>query len=415
MLFKACFFLPCYQRCVSLFHKHFFAFFSWALYYHSLIHLYAVLYINNFEKGNRELSMENLFGQLSEYFALSKDYVKLLLLLFSTILVFSASYLAFFFVKKLIRKRIQISLDLIDVKFRIASGIFFTAIVLNIALPMLHFTGEGGYYLKKFLFISFVFSFAFLLIKITEFTRDYLYLNNKLNAEENIHTRKVRTQIGFLQKLVSLFIIIIALSIVLMSFARVREIGTSIIASAGIAGIIIGFAAQKSIANLLAGLQIAITQPIRIEDYIFVENEWGKIEEITLTYVVVKVWDQRRLIVPISYFIEKHFQNWTRTSSDIVGSVFLNLDYSLPMQQLREELMRIVKATPLWDKKTAVLQMVDCTDKGVQLRCAVSSGNPSDSWELRCLVREKLVEYISTHCPEALPMARAVSVPSTRS
>jgi small-conductance mechanosensitive channel len=178
--------------------------------------------------------------------------------------------------------------------------------------------------------------------------------------------------------------------------------GGSILASAGIAGLVIGVAAQRSIAGLLAGFQIAIAQPICINDVVVVEGEWGRIEEITLTYVVMRVWDQRRLVLPINYFIEKPFQNWTRNST-----VVLRVDYAAPVGALREELRRIVQNSPHWDGRSAGLQVTDSRDHTLELRATASAADGPKAWELRCEIREKLVEYLRTHHPEGLPRIRA--------
>jgi small-conductance mechanosensitive channel len=199
----------------------------------------------------------------------------------------------------------------------------------------------------------------------------------------------------------------------LMVFDSVRQFGTSILASAGIAGIIIGFAAQRSIATLLAGFQIAFTQPIRLDDVVIVENEWGRIEDITLTYVTVRIWDMRRLIVPITYFIEQPFQNWTRTSSELLGSVFLYVDYTMPLQPLREELDRILETSQHWDRKVKVLQVTDAKEHTLELRALASAADASTAWNLRCEVREKLIAFVQQRYPEHLPRMRAELQPAT--
>lgn len=218
-----------------------------------------------------------------------------------------------------------------------------------------------------------------------------------------------------LRKIVTSIVALIAIASMLMVFESVRHFGTAIIASAGVAGIILGFAAQKSIATLLAGVQIALTQPIRIDDVVIVEGEWGRIEEITLTYVVVCIWDWRRLVLPISYFIEKPFQNWTRTSAEIIGSVFLYVDYSVPLQPLRAELQRILNNSTLWDRKVSVLQVTDSKQHTVEIRVLVSARDAGTSWDLRCEVREQLIAYLQKHHPESLPRLRTtVHEPSAR-
>jgi len=191
-----------------------------------------------------------------------------------------------------------------------------------------------------------------------------------------------------------------------MSFAKVRHIGVSILASAGIVGIVIGFAAQKTLGNFIAGIQIAIAQPIRLDDVVIIEDEWGWIEEITLTFVVVRIWDLRRLVVPISYFLEKPFQNWTRTAADLLGTVFIYTDYTVPVEEIRNELTHILENSPRWDKKVNALQVTNATEKTVELRALMSAADSSIMWDLRCEVREKLLEFLQQRFPECLPRIR---------
>ncbi|MGB2599197.1 MAG: mechanosensitive ion channel domain-containing protein, partial [Candidatus Omnitrophota bacterium] len=195
-------------------------------------------------------------------------------------------------------------------------------------------------------------------------------------------------------------------ALVLMTFEKVRQLGTSLLASAGIIGVILGFAAQKTLGNFIAGLQIALAQPIRIDDVVIVEDEWGWIEEITLTYVIVRIWDLRRLVVPISYFIEKPFQNWTRISADILGSVFIYADYTVPVKELRSELTRILEESQHWDKKVNGLQVTNTTAQTVEIRALMSSVDSPTAWNLRCEVREKLLEFLQKRFPECLPRTR---------
>ena len=192
-----------------------------------------------------------------------------------------------------------------------------------------------------------------------------------------------------------------------MHFESFRQLGAGLLASAGVLGIIVGFAAQKTLGNLLAGVQIAITQPIRVDDVVVVEGEWGRIEEITLTYVVVRIWDLRRLVLPISYFIEKPFQNWTRTSASILGTVFLHLDYTVPVGAVREELERLVQQSTYWDGEVVRLHVTNTTERTMELRALVSAANSSDAFELRCELREQLVAFLQAHHPGSLPRLRA--------
>ncbi len=251
---------------------------------------------------------------------------------------------------------------------------------------------------------------AFLLFQLVDAAETLLLRQYRIDHGDNLEARKVYTQVTVLKKVAVAVISVFALASMLMVFESVRQFGTSILASAGIAGIIIGFAAQRSIATLLAGFQIAVTQPIRIDDVVIVENEWGRIEDITLTYVTVRIWDLRRLILPISYFIERPVQNWTRASADILGTVFLYVDYSVPLQPLREELTRILSESPYWDRKVNVLQVTDAKEHTLELRALASAADASLAWDLRCEVREKLIQFLQVRHPECLPRVRATLV-----
>ncbi len=226
------------------------------------------------------------------------------------------------------------------------------------------------------------------------------------SVPDNLRMRKLHTQYNILEKILVFILIVIALGITLMQFDAVRNIGISIFASAGIAGLILGLAAQKALGTILAGLQIAITQPIRLDDVVIVENEWGWIEEINLTYVVIRIWDKRRLVVPSTYFLEQPFQNWTRTSADILGTVFIYTDYTVPIDALRKELTKLLESNKYWDKKVNVLQVTDAKEHTLELRALMSAATSPDAWELRVYVREKLVEFLQREYPQCLPKTR---------
>jgi small-conductance mechanosensitive channel len=249
-------------------------------------------------------------------------------------------------------------------------------------------------------------SVSWLLIKAVYVLEDYVTSQFEVDVKDNLRARKIHTQLGVLKRIVIILVGIIAMSTMLMTFPKVRQLGTTILASAGIIGIVVGMAAQRTIGTFIAGLQIAFTQPIRVDDVVIVENEWGRIEEITLTYVVVKIWDLRRLIVPITYFIEKPFQNWTRTSADILGTVFIYVDYTVPIDAVRDHLHRILKESQLWDGKVCVLQVTNATQQCVELRALASASDASSAWGLRCEIREKLIEFVRDKYPQALPKLR---------
>jgi small-conductance mechanosensitive channel len=283
----------------------------------------------------------------------------------------------------------------------------FPLLALAIILPFLYPTTAVQLYLDKTLQVLLIIGFSWLAIMLILVGQDYVNAAFDIEKEDNFRARKIRTQVQFMKKLLILGIIIFTISVLLFSFERMRTIGAGLLTSAGVTGIIIGFAAQRSIANLIAGFQIAFTQPIRIDDVVVLEGEFGRIEEINLTYVVLRLWDQRRLIVPINYFIEKPFQNWTRQSSEILGTVFLYTDYGIPLEEVRAELRRLCEESSYWNKKVCALQVTDTTEHSMQLRVLISAANSGHAFELRVLLREKLLEFIRNNYPESLPRTRA--------
>lgn len=247
---------------------------------------------------------------------------------------------------------------------------------------------------------------AFILLQVVDAAASFVLKAHRIDVSNNLRARAIQTQVIVLKKVAVTAIGVFTLASMLMVFDSVRQFGASILASAGLAGIVVGFAAQRSIATLLAGFQIALTQPIRMDDVVIVENEWGKVEDITLTYVVVRLWDQRALVVPITYFIEQPFQNWTRATADIVGSIFMHVDYAVPVDALRLELTRILGASRYWDGKVNALQVTDAKEHTLELRALASAASASHAWDLRCEVREKLVAFVQNHYPESLPRLR---------
>ncbi len=238
------------------------------------------------------------------------------------------------------------------------------------------------------------------------------YLQNFRDVTENFIARKHVTQVRVFKRVTDTIIVIITASTALMTFDSVRQYGVSLFASAGAAGIIVGLAARPLLSNLIAGLQIAITQPIRIEDAVIIENEWGWVEDIASTYVVIRLWDWRRMVVPLSYFIEKPFQNWTRDTASLIGVIALHVDYRADVPRIRRWLESAVKESKLWDGAVVNLQVIDADPRAIELRALVSARNAPQSWDLRCEIREKLVAFIRDEMPEALPRERAILIPS---
>jgi small-conductance mechanosensitive channel len=234
-----------------------------------------------------------------------------------------------------------------------------------------------------------------------------IYLSRfKIDAADNLLARKHVTQTRILQRIVKTLIVIIAISAGLMSFESVRQYGVSLLASAGAAGLVVGFALQPLLKNIFAGIQLAITQPIRIDDALLIEGEWGNVEEITSTFVVVRIWDWRRLVVPLNYFLENPFQNWTKEGAQLIGSVTLYLDYVVPMDRLRARAEQIVKASPLWDKRVFAVQVTDAKEATVEVRILVSAPDSGKAFDLRCEVREKLIDFLRREHPASLPRMR---------
>jgi small-conductance mechanosensitive channel len=265
---------------------------------------------------------------------------------------------------------------------------------------------EISLFTAYFIKLSFIFIITWLLIRSINLSREVILRQYDISEKDNLKARKVYTQFRVLENIIIFIVILVATAIALMTFDGIRRIGVSLFASAGVAGIIIGFAAQKVIASVLAGFQIALTQPIRLDDVVIVENEWGWIEEITLTYVVVRIWDKRRLIVPSTYFIEKPFQNWTRVSADILGTVFIYTDYTVPVDELRRELTRILEESDLWDGQTNVMQVTNATNQSLEIRALMSTADSPTAWDLRVLVREKLISFLQQNYPGSLPRTR---------
>ncbi len=288
-----------------------------------------------------------------------------------------------------------------------SAKLFLPLLFVWLSLPFFKSDSSAFAFVSHLLEILVVVTLTMMLIDLTGVLQDIVLSHVRMDVEDNLRARKIWTQIDLLRKISVVVIVILGAAAILMSYDRLRQLGTGLLASAGVAGLIIGFAAQKTIANMLAGLQIAITQPIRIDDVVVVEGEWGRIEEITLTYVVVCIWDLRRLVLPISYFIEKPFQNWTRVSADILGTVFLYVDYSMPIEELRQELGRIVEGSDHWNHEVWRLHVTSATEKTVELRALMSAADSPTAWELRCEVREKLITFVQERFPDCLPRFRA--------
>jgi small-conductance mechanosensitive channel len=252
---------------------------------------------------------------------------------------------------------------------------------------------------------------AWFIGQLLHVAEDVIVARLGVEKSDNLRARKMQTQLKVIRQMLVALVFFLGLVIVLMSFERLRDLGTGLLASAGVAGIVLGLAAQRTLSNVIAGFLIAFTQPIRMDDVVIVEGEWGRVEEITLSYVVIRIWDLRRLIVPISYFLDRPFQNWTRTEAKILGAVMLFLDYRVPLNELRAEAERLVKDHPDWDGEVCGVQVIDTTSSAVHVRVLISADDSGKAWNLRCDLREGLVSWLTRHHPEALPRIRAYLEP----
>ena len=254
---------------------------------------------------------------------------------------------------------------------------------------------------------------GWLVILITDVVIDVFEMRYRTDTADNLIARKVQTQMSVLRRILDVLIIFITLGIALMTFPAIHEIGASVLASAGVAGIVVGLAMKPTLSSLVAGIQIALTQPIRIDDVVVVDGEWGRIEEIHTFFVVVRIWDLRRLVLPLSYFIEQPFENWTRTSADLLKYIYLWVDYSVPVDELRQELTRILKSTPKWKGQVNVLQVTDSNDHAIQIRALMDAADSGQGWDLTCLVREQLITFLQQKYPQCLPRFRGEVVGGT--
>ncbi|MFB0491759.1 small-conductance mechanosensitive channel [Methylobacterium sp. OAE515] len=279
-------------------------------------------------------------------------------------------------------------------------------VAISLASTTVHLSWEVRIALNQILLVAFVTLTGWCCATALHIARVIYLRRFKLDAEDNLLARKHFTQMRILERAGVTLVALVTLSVALMTFEPVRQYGVSLLASAGAAGLVLGLAMQPVLSNLVAGIQIAITQPIRIEDAIIVENEWGWVEEITATYVVVRLWDWRRLVLPLTYFIQKPFQNWTRDGASLIGSVFLYVDHRAPVALMREKLAEIARATPLWDGKVVNLQVSDAKESTIEIRMLVSARNAPQAWDLRCVVREAMITWLQAEHPEALPRHR---------
>ena len=282
--------------------------------------------------------------------------------------------------------------------------VLFAILTTLSALPLQPLLSAG---IRRLTGLALIATFGWLLASAAGAAKNIIDARNDIGAKDNLRARQIRTRTSILHRIALALIGLLTGCLMLMTFPSVRHVGLTLFASAGIAGLVIGAAAQPALKNLIAGIQLAFTEPIRLDDVVIIDGEWGRIEEIRLTYVVVRIWDERRLVVPVSRFLEAPFQNWTRHTSDILGTAFFYLDYSVPVERLRTKLREIVEASPLWDGRVCGLQVTDLKERTVEVRALVSAADAGKAFDLRCEVRERMIAFLHDEFPAALPRLRA--------
>ncbi len=349
-----------------------------------------------------------IFSILNDFKFDTGNFINLIDNTYKCILIFCATKSIFNFLitlKKNIKKRNDIETI---IKKLILDGCFLTIPILFsfLIFKTIFMIGEIEELFKIIAKILLIISVSYIFIKIIFAFENFIMIKFNMNTKNNFKARAMYTQVNVFRKILILLIIILASAAILMTFDLFREIGSTLLASAGVAGIVFGFAAQKTISNIFAGFQLALSQPILLGDVVVVEGEWGKIEEITLTHVIIAIWDQRRLVLPISYFIEKPFQNWTKNSSEILGTIFIYSDFNLPLDKLEEEVSKLCKSSNLWDGRVMCVQITNTNVHGIEIRILVSSSDSSNSFDLKCYIRKNIIEFIQQKFPLCFPKTR---------
>lgn len=288
-------------------------------------------------------------------------------------------------------------------------------LLLRLSLPLSDLSGSTLDFVRQTVAILLIVGVGWLLISLTSVLDEFLDERFLLTVQDNLMARRIHTKFRLLRRVVVIALVVFTAGAILMTFPAVRHLGAGLLASAGILGLVLGIAARPTVETLIAGMQLALTEPINLDDVVIVEGEWGRIEEITTTYVVVRIWDDRRLIVPVSYFLTHPFQNWTRVTADLIGQVTVEVDYTTPVEQVREEVARIVDASQHWDRRFWNLQVTEAGERTMRLRVLLSAGDSSSGWNLRCEVREKLITFLQEQHPGALPRLRAELQPDPAS
>lgn len=346
-----------------------------------------------------------VFALWREFNWLPKWAVITIIAVVFVVIGWAANQVVFAILKLLVRKRdIFWKGMLTRARLKVRLAVMIIALALGVTVSPL--APEPSLMIRQALLFAFILVCGWIIAGAVDMGALVHLRRFNMDTEDNLHARKHVTQTRILQRVAALLIGLVTLGLALLTIPGVRQWGMSLLASAGVVGIVAGLALQPFLTNLIAGIQIATSQPIRIDDAVIVEGEWGRVEEITSTYVVVKLWDWRRMILPLTYFIQKPFQNWTRDNARLIGVAFLYVDYEAPIERLRTRLEEIAQASPLWDGDVVSLQVTDISERVAQVRCLTSARNAGVAFDLRCEVREKMLAFMRDECPEALPRDR---------
>jgi small-conductance mechanosensitive channel len=324
----------------------------------------------------------------------------------AVLLALLAHSLIFFALKRGARRAGSIVDDSLVAHARRPAFVLLPLAAIMIVLPSLKLPAGLHEGVRHVVALGMIGAAAWLAISLTAVFDDYISSRFKTDVSDNLLARRVHTRTRLLRRIAIIAILIVAAAAMIMTFPGLRHIGISLFASAGVAGLIAGMAARPMLANIIAGIQLAMTETIRIDDVVVLEGEWGRIEEIGATNVVVRLWDLRHLVVPLSYFIERPFENWTHKTADILGTVLLYTDYSVPVEEVRVEFYRLLLASEMWDGKAWSLQVTNATERAMELRALMSAPDSATAWNLRCHIREKLIGFLQEHYPQSLPRTR---------
>jgi small-conductance mechanosensitive channel len=324
----------------------------------------------------------------------------------AVLLALLAHSLIFFALKRGARRTGSIVDDSLVAHARRPAFVLLPLAAIMIVLPSFTMRTSLLEGVRHLVALGMIASAAWLAISLTAVFDDYISSRFRIDVSDNFLARRVHTRTRLVRRIAVIAILIVAASAMIMTFPGLRHIGISLFASAGVAGLIAGMAARPMLANIIAGLQLAMTETIKIDDVVVLEGEWGRIEEIGATNVIVRLWDSRHLVVPLSYFIERPFENWTHKTADVLGTVFLYTDYSIPVEEVRVELYRLLTASEMWDGKTWSLQVTNATERTMELRALMSAPDSATAWNLRCHIREKLIGFLEEHYPQSLPRVR---------